>query len=73
MTKPRLNMGKERKVMLKITMPPNATKAEVKKYSKSWKSVAMAFAKLTGENPKKIKFYKESELQSPRDKEEKDE
>ena len=36
---------------LKITMPPNATKVEVRKYMKTFESIVKTFAKLTGEKP----------------------
>lgn len=48
--KPNQQKGKiegERRLM-KITMPPNATKAEIKKYIKEWKFIIKTFEKLTG-------------------------
>lgn len=49
---------KEEMSQIKITMPPNATPKQVKEHTKTFMDIFKFFAKLTGEDPNKIKVIK---------------
>jgi len=39
----------EKRAILKITMPKNATSEEIEQYKKDWQEIIKTFEKLTGE------------------------